>query len=135
MKRRQGLPAKWRGLLIKSFKEKIINGPNLYYNWRPHSIDFAWKVTSSGRFVVYDKENKDYIWSGAHHSILDGLRRKIQRLRDCGNFILPWRESPFYGLNHHGDDKELRDELTKLRAAKFPKELIEMGIAPKEWRK
>lgn len=94
------------GMLLKfdTFGTRDVNGASVYYNWRPRDLSVGWDCTSSGSYHELDRENNTGIWAGDHDA-REALRRKIQRLRDNGEFLPRWRHRPFLWLLHHMDTK------------------------------
>lgn len=77
------------GLLIdfdSYYADTTINSGSVYYQWRP-AVDGPdrWEFTASGGFSRTDES----VWIG-YHDIREGLFRKIQRLRENGEFVSPW---------------------------------------------
>lgn len=91
----------------------VVNGANLYYNWKPNNIQTRWEVTSSGGFVGPNGESlvqnpniteDQYVWSG-NHDAREAIRYKIQQLEKAGTFLSRWAQPPFLWFLHYMDTK------------------------------
>jgi hypothetical protein len=120
----------------ESYDATHVNRADIFYNVRSASWGDNWDARSSGRIVGDD------VWVG-NHDVREGLRYKIARLRDSGQFLNPWIESPFLRLltrvewrsmEDVGDWREqsaARERLSGARIARLP-EIVRAAISPPE---
>jgi hypothetical protein len=89
-------------LAFDTYGGKSVNGGKFYYNVK---LPFAsCEIRSSGHFLEFDEKAKEGIWSG-DHDCREAIRYHVERLREEGDFVNPWKERPFIWLLHHGDTK------------------------------
>jgi hypothetical protein len=103
------------GLLLQYdtyYGQQSVSSGNFGYNWRMRP-DVSWEercgVTSSSSPL------SDGIIAGSH-DCREAMRRKIERLRQYGEFIVPWHGCgmPYLSLLHYADfdnDTPMRDRL------------------------
>jgi len=109
---REILEAWWHdGVLVvtESYAHKRVNRIQAYYNWAPAGgdIDLTYRIAESGGFV---KNIGRRIWCG-YVDGRAGLHTHIKRLRENGEILTQWVETPFLWLvnyseenNHAGKD-------------------------------
>lgn len=104
------------------------NSGKLWYNWRPLpyiDCQAKWQCTSSGG---YEKIDGELIWAG-YHDCREAIRTNINRLREWGEFLVPWRKQPFaLWVRHYGEtggSLESHDDKSRERIDKLPKDIQE----------
>jgi hypothetical protein len=118
------------GILLKfDTYGQHVNSGNFYYNWKP-SFDVDAEpdkkpqgLTSSGQYTR-DTDGR-YLWAG-HHDCREAVRLHVRRLRHFGEFVTPWRRSPWLWLLHYMDSKVPGYDhaaITKERIALLPVEV------------
>lgn len=89
------------GLLatVESYGTTGRNCTKVYYNLDIFDRRDLWSRTSSGRMVGDD------VWVGDHDG-REGIRTNLNRLREVGNFLPVWVESPFLWLVTYAESKD-----------------------------
>ena len=118
-------------LVFDTYGGDHVNGGNFYYNIRPHARNNTfYECISSGGFKG---TGGDLVWVG-HHDCREALRLHIAKLREAGDFVKEWVESPFLWLLYYGDIKNKGYDYKAINAeriAMFPKE-VQQAIAGKQ---
>jgi len=140
---------------MDSYKGKSMNSGKIYYNvvFNPDLFQYVYDYdtdeqvlapegtrgyctsdgvsvhdyTSSGSYFDYDGES---VWVGDHDS-REGVRHKINALREIGAFLPQWRERPFMWLVHHNENSDNYEQITEERIARLP-EHVRNAITPQE---
>lgn len=108
------------GLLatVESYGTTGHNMSKVYYNLKVTDETNLWSRTSSGHFA-------DGVWVGDHDA-REGIRTKLSRLREVGDFLPVWVERPFLWLVNYAETK--RDgydyaAINKDRISRLPENL------------
>jgi len=117
------------GLLLAfdTYRGKV-NRSKVYYNWDPNK-----GAKESGEYYRYISSGgfKGDVWCGDHDG-REALLLKLNRLREHGSFVSPWKNRPWLWLLHHGDEKVPNysyEEINKERIAMLPADVQE-AISP-----
>jgi len=95
----------------------LLNGGNLYYNWKP-LVDNYFDTVSSGSFI-----NKD-VWAG-YHDCREGLLHNVNNLRNRGDMVNPWVARPFLWLLNYAQERDVKkkavtyDEINREKISKL----------------
>lgn len=99
------------GLLAKfdSYGGTGMNGGKVLFNWRPHDQVSPWGHTSglglSGGCTRHGPPEDSELIGAYDFDVREAVRYKLDRLRERGTFVTPWRERPWLWLLHHEDTK------------------------------
>lgn len=105
------------GFIISSdsyWGDKSVNGGNMYFSFEPNKKYWVEGCSGGGGTHMYS------------YDIREGLRAKIEDLRENGKFLNPWNQFPFLWLLSYMDTKvEGYDfkAITAARIARLPQEV------------
>lgn len=108
-----------------------VNGGDFYYNinLKPASERDSGCLSSGSYHKIGDDYTNIYIGS---HDCREGLKHKINTLKENGEFIPKWVERGHLWLLHYGDTEGKFDseKINEERISKFPEHVID-AISPK----
>jgi hypothetical protein len=109
-----------------------VNSISLYYNVEFADSKTSWEVTASGHFNREAYDAGRYVWIG-NHQIHEGLRYKVERLKEVGNLLPVWIEDPYIFLDHYGDNNVSTEEVFALLPEKAKKAMAVVDFTTQKY--